>query len=114
MGRKMARIEVREHLCYVSAFEFDGLSMDEIIEWAQEQKDGYSGYSEIYLDVTDFGHNGGDDFSLMGKRMESDAEYEKRVAARHRETAAERARREASKKKEYEEYLRLKEKFEEA
>jgi hypothetical protein len=108
----MKRIEIRELIRCFGAYDLDGMSMDELSEWAQSQKS--EKYSCVYINVESYGHDGGVDFSLMGERMESDAEYEKRVEAHRKDRAEEKRRKEAKKDREYKEFLRLREKFEDA
>lgn len=111
MGRKMKRISVKEKLCDVSEYDFEG-SLYKLIEWAQAQIDDYEGYSDVLLEVSPYGYDGEVEFELYGERLESDVEYEKRCESVRKAREKEKAKREEKKEKEYQEYLRLKEKFE--
>jgi len=111
MGRKMKRISVKDRLKDVSVYDFD-CPLKDLIAWAQSEIDDHGDYSELFLSVEPYGYDGGVEFALYGERLESDSEYEKRCEAVRKDREKEKAKREAKKEAEYEEYLRLKEKFE--
>lgn len=115
MGRKMKRIEIRERIQELSAYDLiDGCSIESIIEDLKKIQDEHSSYDSLYIDVESYGYDGAYELVLYGKRIESDSEYERRVAEIKKQREKQKALKEAKKEKEYQEYIRLKEKFEEA
>lgn len=114
MGRLMKRIEISDNLRNDSIWNLDGLTMDKLIEWAQDIKSEYhlKGYTEIRLSRGDCGYKGETEFNIMGTRPETDAEYKKRVSKIQKDRERQKEIKEAKKTAEYEEYLRLKVKFE--
>ena len=108
----MKKILVREELDSFSVYEFDGLSMSDLRKWADESEKGYPSYFRVYLDVDANYYDDPPRFVLYGEREESDKEFEERKEKERKEREKKKAARAKAKEAEYQEYLKLKEKYE--
>ena len=89
----------------------DKKSPDEVIQKVKEYKDQYPD-REIIFDVSHWGYDGGIDLSLIGTRLETDAEYNKRLKAEQKEREKISAAKAKSDEQDRKTYERLKKKFE--
>jgi hypothetical protein len=112
----MKRITVTDVLRddHGSLYDLDGLTMDQVIAWAEKIRDEWSskGYSDIRIALEGYGYDGGVELHIKGDREETDTEYEKRIENIRKEREKQKAIKEAKRTAEYEEYLKLKAKFE--
>lgn len=101
---------------FVSAESFydilDGMTPDQIAKQLENLKTHYQG-RDIFFRVKDYGYDGGAELELWEKRLETDKEYEKRVQEEKKASEKKAKEAKAKKDREYEEFLRLKKKFEE-
>lgn len=88
----------------------NGKTFDEVIARMEQYKSHYSG-RDVYFDIQGYGYDGGIELCLRERRLETDREYEKRIAKENLERAKKRAAEKKKKDREYAEYVRLKEKF---
>lgn len=90
---------------------FDGLTIEEVVNNLLTIKKEYPN-SKLFVDVSYFGYNDEKEIKLFEERMETDGEYEIRLACEQKEKEAEK--KAAVKKEEQDrlEYERLKKKFE--
>lgn len=108
--RKIVDVELKDYIDFDDVL--DGKTPDQVIEAMAYYKEQYDGRN-IYFYLESYGYDGGKELKLRERRLETDKEYEKRMAAEALEQSKKRAAARKKKDKEYAEYQRLKKKFEE-
>jgi len=89
----------------------DSKTPEQVIERMQEIR-AYYGDRDVYFDIQSYGYDGGKELYMYERRLETDKEYEKRIAEEKKERAKKKSAAQAKKDREYGEYMRLKAKFE--
>ncbi|MFW6281203.1 MAG: hypothetical protein ACOC1O_00130 [bacterium] len=110
--RKNIKEKIKELHYGGIAEELNGFTMDQIKKWADKQKTNHPDYNEIIIEFNPYGYDGGFDTIFFGIRKETYDEYNNRIIKEKKEREKRRIKREEKKQKEYEEFLRLKKKFE--
>jgi len=106
------RIIVREHLGVKCFYELlDQKTPEEVIDVMQSYIESYKG-RDVYFTVEPYGYDGGIQLELWERRLETDEEFEKRIAKEAVAKAKEKKAKAAKREKELAEYQRLKKKFE--
>lgn len=88
----------------------DGNTPEQVIERMQQLRAGYPG-RDVYFDVSSYGYDGGKELNLYERRLETDKEFEKRIAEEKKVKAKEKEAKAVKEAKELAEYERLKKKF---
>ena len=109
MAGKPKKLEVRKDLCTLDTFELEG-NLEDVIAHLRELDEKYrKTYSEIYMfEDTSYGHHGevSTIYSLRGTRLETDAEYNKRMEKNKKAAQTKRTNTIARKAEEETEKLR--------
>ena len=111
----MKKIEVQKKYKDISLDSLEG-SIESAIEYLQSIRESIPSDMEICLSVeTKTGYYGDSDyqyFEIYTSRLETDEEYEKRMAENKNAEVKKRKKKEAAEKAEYNRYLELKGKYE--
>ena len=105
--RKILDVRLSDHSLYDL---LDGRSLDDVGLELHRLKCQFEG-RDVYFSLQPYGYDGGVDLELRERRLETDAEFEKRQAANKKARDKKRLADAAKKDKEYAEFLRLKKKF---
>ena len=114
MGRKVERLYVVDTLkAYV---DFDGMSLDGLAAEAARLKDMIVKEGGVedsgFISYEHYGYDGAFEVRVKYRRLESDKEFEKRVADEAKAREKERVAKEKRLERERKEYERLRKKFE--
>lgn len=99
----------RKDITSLDEYIFDG-NIDSIISLLTSLKESYSHYEDLYISCNRYYEN--IDFILSGIRLETDEEFNKRIALQNKILEKEKAEKKKKEEKEKREYERLKKKFE--
>lgn len=94
-----------------SYFDPEG-SFDSLVASLESIKSSHPDYKDFYIEKEYGGYDESDTFKLVASRLETDKEFEKRMAKLAKEKAAKKAEKEAVEKEERKLYEKLKEKYE--
>jgi hypothetical protein len=110
----MKKIKIREKHDKISLGSLEG-SIESSIEYLQSIRESIPSDVKIYLSIeTKTGYYGDSDyqyFEIYTSRLETDEEYEKRMAENKNAKVKKRKEKEAEEKAEYNRYLELKAKY---
>ena len=104
----MLDVEVKDYLDFYDIL--DGKTPDQVIEAAESFKKEYAG-RDIYFDIQSYGYDGGKQLNLRERRLETDKEFEKRIAEEKKAKAKQKEAKAIKEAKEFAEYQRLAKKF---
>ena len=107
------RQEVTIEIDNIDLYELDGLSMDEVSNLFLDYKQ--KGYNDVYISVEEsYSPDSHDGFDILvkGRRLENDTEYSKRLSKEKQVAETKKEKLAQKDKQEYEDYLRLKTKYE--
>jgi len=106
------RIVVTKRLDHESFYDIlDQNTPEQVIGIMQAYIESCKG-QDIYFNVASYGYDGGIQLELWERRLETDEEFEKRIAKEAVAKAKEKKAKAAKREKELAEYQRLKKKFE--
>lgn len=104
---KMERLKIKEQVDAWSIYEFDMMTLDEMVSKVEKFREDLGG--DVVVEIQE-DYDDNLEYRLYRWRDETDAEYQKRVDRYNRSKATEKKKREERERKEYE---RLRKKFEE-
>lgn len=111
MAKKAERkiVDVDANL-YADFDEFDGKTPEQIIETMKSYAVEYPG-RDLYFNIRRYGYDGGKELELRERRLETDREFNKRIAEEAKVKAKEKETKATKEAKEFLEYQRLQKKF---
>lgn len=105
--RKMLDVELND---YIDFDVIDGKTFDQIIEEMQSLKREYTD-RDVYFYTEQYGYDGGRNLKLRERRLETDREFEKRMALEKKTKDKEKEAKATKEAREFSEYQRLQKKF---
>jgi hypothetical protein len=108
MSKKVLDVDAN---LYADFCEFDGKTPEQIIENMQIFRAEYP-ERDLYFYINNYGYDGGKELTLRERRLETDKEYNTRLAEEAKAKAKEKESKANKEAKELAEYERLKKKFE--
>ena len=109
MGRKKY-LEIEEKLRYIDDDTFDG-PVDEVIQSLQDMKKSYPNHTKLRIWLDYGAWDNPNEYHLMGTRMETDDERDKRLAKARKLKEQKAAKKAEDEAKEKQELKRLIEKY---
>ena len=88
----------------------DSKTPEQVIERMQEIR-AYYGTRDVYFDIQSYGYDGGKELYMYERRLETDKEYDKRIAEEKKEKAKVKEAKAIKEAKEFAEFQRLQKKF---
>jgi len=107
----MAKLKRKEIRKVVENYVDLEISVEEAIEMFNGFLKTYANYKELFIEL-DYDSYNGNVYKLIGKREETDEEYEKSLKEKELEKEKEKEQKKLNEEKEFKEYLRLREKYE--
>ncbi len=89
----------------------DSKTPEQVIQRMQEVR-AYYGDRDVYFDIQSYGYDGGKELYMYERRLETDKEYDKRLAEEKKVKAKAKDAKALKEAKERAEFMRLKKKFE--
>jgi hypothetical protein len=111
MAKKVQRktLDVDANL-YADFDDFDGKTPEQIIENMQAFRAEYP-ERDLYFHINHYGYDGGKEMTIRERRLETEKEFQKRIAEEQRVKAKEKETKATKEAKEFLEYQRLQKKF---
>jgi hypothetical protein len=88
----------------------DGKTPEQVIEHMQGVR-AYYGDRDVYFDIQGYGYDGGKELYMYERRLETDKEYDKRIAEEKKVKAKAKEAKATKEAREFLEYQRLQKKF---
>ena len=109
---KRLTVDVEVKDCYVDFYDvIDSRTPADIIELMGYYKERFKD-RDVYFSVESYGYDGGKELKLRERRLETDKEYDRRMAEEKKAKEAKKKSKAAQEARELAEYERLRKKFE--
>lgn len=106
--RRIVDVELDEYIDFYDVLE--DKTPDQVVEAMKYYQEKFAG-RDVYFDIHSYGYDGGKELKMRERRLETDREFEKRLAEEAKVKAKEKESKATKEAKEFLEYQRLQKKF---